>query len=313
MRGERMYLMSMRTRLRPITGPTRGVNRSGAAGFTLIELLVVIAIIAILAAMLLPALNKATLKAQGIQCMNNHRQLCLAWRMYADDNRENLVYASQNPNTPQLDQYSWCLGIMDFDPNNRGNWDINFDIIHRPLWTYNRNAKIYKCPADHSYVVVNGVQKPRVRTMSMNMYVGGFDGTDLLWAPGNYRAYLKTSDLSNPGGPPDKIFIFLDEREDCINRETMGPSWTATLLLIRRCISLIKTFRDFITTARPVFPLPMAIRRFIAGGMIGPCRRCNTAPPHSTTTSSLCRAMSTLPGCRNTALDRNRNFSQGHC
>jgi prepilin-type N-terminal cleavage/methylation domain-containing protein len=222
MRGERMYLMSMRTRLRPITGPTRGVNRSGAAGFTLIELLVVIAIIAILAAMLLPALNKATLKAQGIQCMNNHRQLCLAWRMYADDNRENLVYASQNPNTPQLDQYSWCLGIMDFDPNNRGNWDINFDIIHRPLWTYNRNAKIYKCPADHSYVVVNGVQKPRVRTMSMNMYVGGFDGTDLLWAPGNYRAYLKTSDLSNPGGPPDKIFIFLDEREDCINWGNYG-------------------------------------------------------------------------------------------
>src|SRR6266705_1232435 len=77
--------------------------------FTLIELLVVIAIIAILAAMLLPTLTKAKLKAQGIQCMSNHRQLCLAWRLYAEDNRENLVYASDNPDTPNLDQYAWTL------------------------------------------------------------------------------------------------------------------------------------------------------------------------------------------------------------
>src|SRR5215472_4906198 len=94
-------------------------------GFTLIELLVVIAIIAILGAMLLPALAKSKLKAQGLYCMNNHRQLCLAWRLYADDNRDVLVYASQNPATPRLDQYSWCLGIMDYRPNNPGNWNIN--------------------------------------------------------------------------------------------------------------------------------------------------------------------------------------------
>jgi prepilin-type N-terminal cleavage/methylation domain-containing protein len=91
-------------------------NRGDA--FTLIELLVVIAIVAILAALLLPVLGKAKLKAYGIQCMNNHRQLDLAWKMYVDDNNDFLPYASHWPYGPAaLDEeskHAWVGGQMDF-------------------------------------------------------------------------------------------------------------------------------------------------------------------------------------------------------
>jgi len=202
------------------SGLSRAASRTNVPAFTLIELLVVIAIIAILAALLLPALIKSKLKAQGIQCMNNHRQLALAWRLYADDNRDVLVYASDDPgdwnvNWQVLDQYAWTLTHMDFDPNNRGNWDINYDMVKRPLWPYtSKNPGIYKCPADRSYLTVNGEQKPRVRSMSMNLYMGGFDGTDGGWPWADpYRIYAKLPQIDFPS----KIFVFLDMREDSVN------------------------------------------------------------------------------------------------
>lgn len=198
-------------------------------GFTLIELLVVIAIIAILASLLLPALDRARIKTKGIACMNNHRQLGLAWMMYGNDSGDVLVYASTSGvegNEP--DKYAWSGAHMDFSPGNRANWDPDFDMRQRPLWPYVRNETIYRCPADRSVVFVDGQAKPRILTMSMNLYVGGFApvprwgdpvpyGTDGHWAfAKGYWVYPKLSDISG-NSSPTKIFVFLDMREDVVN------------------------------------------------------------------------------------------------
>ncbi|HXP61854.1 MAG TPA: prepilin-type N-terminal cleavage/methylation domain-containing protein [Dongiaceae bacterium] len=226
-------------------GRPEAIGRSGG-GFTLIELLVVIAIIAILAAMLLPALAKAKQKAQGVQCMSNHKQLALGWRMYADDNRDTLVYASgDNVGLGAIasnwkNAYAWTLSLMDFNSVNRDNWDISIDIQVRPLWPYIRNAGVYKCPADRSYVTVNGKNLPRVRSMSMNVFVGGFApdvssgtilGTDGGWTMEDpYMIYGRQTDISGGLSPgPAKTFVFLDEREDCVNWGNFGTVMTGYL------------------------------------------------------------------------------------
>src|SRR5262249_48551822 len=141
-----------------------------------IELLVVIAIIAILAAMLLPSLTRSKLKAQGITCMNNHRQLLIAWRMYSDENNDTLLYASGD--TKAFEPGVWMGGTLDFNPANPSNYDPSVDIYKSPMWPYcGKNLGIFKCPSDYSCVIVDGVQRPRVRTMVMNLYLGGFNGS----------------------------------------------------------------------------------------------------------------------------------------
>ena len=195
------------------------------AGFTLVELLVVIAIIAILAALLLPALARTKGRAQAIQCMNNHRHLMLAWKMYTDDNNDVLLYASPDAfYTPAILPYVWVQGWMNFDPSNPSNWDVNQDIAKSPLWTYcGQSAAIWRCPADTSYVTVNGKNLPRVRSMSMNFWVGGFGGSTYGLPAGNenWKVYLKMSDMVDPG--PSQTFVFLDMRQDSIDIGNFAP------------------------------------------------------------------------------------------
>jgi prepilin-type N-terminal cleavage/methylation domain-containing protein/prepilin-type processing-associated H-X9-DG protein len=196
------------------------------SAFTLIELLVVIAIIAILAAMLLPALAKSKLKAQGIMCMNNMRQLTLAWLQYAHDNSDRIPYSSAaaTPN-PNIDPYVWVTGQIDFNPSNPSNWDPSVDLQKSPLWPYCGNsAGIWKCPADRSTIVpasgpMRGQTVPRVRSMSMLVWQGGFGGQLMPGYPGvtspPWKLYLRLTDMLNP--PPVHTLLFWDERSDAIN------------------------------------------------------------------------------------------------
>jgi prepilin-type N-terminal cleavage/methylation domain-containing protein len=192
------------------------------AGFTLVELMVVIGLIGALWFLLLPTLSHTRQGGQVVQCLNNNRQLCAAWRMYADDNRDLLVYSSDDGSTVgnPLNRYAWTAAHLDFNPSNRGNWDITYDITKRPLWPYcGENAQLYRCPSDTSYVTVNGTPKQRVRTMSMNLYLGGFAGTSGgIPSVQSYRIYTKLTQIPGVAGiSPGNIFVFIEMRPDSIS------------------------------------------------------------------------------------------------
>ena len=148
--------------------------------------------------------------------MSNHRQLALAWRLYSEENNDRLLYASDYGPNGLENAYAWVRGLMDFNPNNRSNWDIELNLVKSPLWPYcGRNAAIWRCPADHSYVMVDGEKKPRVRSMSMNFWFGGFGGDDGNLSGGGWKLYFKMSDLIDPG--PTRTWLLLDMREDSID------------------------------------------------------------------------------------------------
>ena len=189
------------------------------SGFTLIELLVVIAIIAILAALLLPALGRAKAKAQGVQCMNNSRQMLLAWKMYCDDNGEKVPSAYRRAGD------WWPVGDMSWtgnpttDGQNPHNWNPEVTVKLSPLWPYCGNSLgIWRCPADNKFpcTVTTGPNAgqafPRVRSVSMLSFFNGSDAADV--APG-FTVYGRTTDLIKPG--PSMTFVLVDERADSIN------------------------------------------------------------------------------------------------
>lgn len=205
----------------------RSDSQKSHGGFTLIELLVVIAIIAILAAMLLPALNKAKVRAQGISCVNNMKQLGTASIMYGGDNNDQIPANKplQDGGDSVFGGPNWVDGTFAWSGGGENPTGCETNIFYLGTGTQTANGRtllgsigpyakapdVYKCPADR--YLLGTYKRERVRSCSANAYVG-FGGSSLL--DGNYRDYTKFSQFGLGLGSSD-CFVFLDENPASLN------------------------------------------------------------------------------------------------
>ena len=192
-------------------------GRAGRRGFTLIELLVVVAVISILAAMLLPVLARAKARAQGIVCLNNTKQLGLAWQIYAGEHDDGLPYNLGMVGTSSRTSLNWVNNVM--------TWDLSSDNTNLATLTdaglgpfVSGNTRVFRCPSDD---VLSAAQRAagweaRVRSYSMNAMVGNagaFSTNGFNINNPHYTQFFRLTDIRQPS----EIFVFLDEHPDSID------------------------------------------------------------------------------------------------
>jgi prepilin-type N-terminal cleavage/methylation domain-containing protein/prepilin-type processing-associated H-X9-DG protein len=220
------------------------------AAFTLVELLAVIAIIGILAAILLPALAGARERSRGVYCLNNTRQLLLAWQLYADDHGGLLPYNLVMTEYGARTNINWVNNVM--------TWDLNSDntnpvtITEASLGAYVAGlTSIYHCPSDRVLSTVQSAAgwSQRMRSYSMNAMVGNAGsalvGSGNLNNPG-YKQFFKIEQMPRP----TDIFVFLDEHPDSIddgyfipNYQT-GTGWGANSVAINQWNDLPASYHN---------------------------------------------------------------------
>jgi prepilin-type N-terminal cleavage/methylation domain-containing protein len=204
------------------TSPAPGTRANGSSrrGFTLIELLVVIAIIAILAAMLLPALAAAKEKAQRMQCVNNVKQIGLAFHMYCSDNKDHLPFPNWNP--------PWLPGWL-YDPKAAGTppdltaapYNVNPLLAYQDgqVWSLIKDVKIYRCPLDNTNSPYWKQRKNKMSTYVVNGAVCGYgalapQGTSysqaafrqdafMIWEPEDVSSILGVNGYNDASSYPD--------------------------------------------------------------------------------------------------------------
>jgi prepilin-type N-terminal cleavage/methylation domain-containing protein len=186
-------------------------------GFTLIELLVVIAIIAVLAALLLPALAKARDQATRIRCVNNEKQLVVTWSLYTLDNHDSLVPNGGDGAITSAKPHLWVYGGNHGDPETLTNNQYLLGPNYALFSPYLGAADLYRCPADISKWPVGGKSVTELRSYAMNCYIGitGPNVMQPITLNPVYRIYLKSSDFVGDGAANRFLFIDVNPASIC--------------------------------------------------------------------------------------------------
>jgi prepilin-type processing-associated H-X9-DG protein len=189
----------------------RSAGRICSSGFSLAELLAVMFIVALIMALLWPAVAASKRKAQGLFCMNNLKQLQAAWAMYAEEHQDWLPGVCGG-SFAGADR--WVSGWLDFSSNpDNTNTCYLLDPRYAQLGPYVKVAETFRCPSDGSRVRIGDTTYPRVRSISMNCWMNYIGRADI--GQDKFIIFRKLTQVVEP--TPSKAWVLMDEREDSIN------------------------------------------------------------------------------------------------